>query len=173
MFGVAAASCVAPPLADARPAGVREHDARRCPRSACSCPSRSIVARTCSEPGVTSSGTRRSAPCALACSRDVGGAAHVLVRGVRAAADQRRRDAVDGSRSSRSATSAASCESGRARSGECGPDDVRLERARGRARTTCRSASRARPRTSGSGCEQRAVLLGERRADRRAPVASR
>ena len=36
--------------------------------SDCICPSRSMVARTCSEPGVTRNGTAVFKPCALACS---------------------------------------------------------------------------------------------------------
>ena len=57
-----------PPLADARPAGVGQHRRRRCPSAICIWPSRSIVARTCSEPGVTRNGAAALSPCALACS---------------------------------------------------------------------------------------------------------
>ena len=52
-------------------------------------PSRSMVARTCSEPGVMSSGVFTRRPAALAWRGDVRGAADVLVRRVGARPDQR------------------------------------------------------------------------------------
>ena len=63
--------------------------------SDCIWPSRSIVARTCSEPGVTKNGDGRLEPVRLRLLGDVGGAAHILVGGIGAAADQRGRDLVD------------------------------------------------------------------------------
>ena len=58
-------------------------------------PSRSIVARTCSEPGRDQERHRGLEAVRLGLLGDVGGAAHVLVGGVGAAADQRGRDRVD------------------------------------------------------------------------------
>ena len=60
-------------------------------RSASS-PSRSIVARTCSEPGRDHQRRLDRQPCAAGLARDVRGAADVLVRRVGARADERGRD---------------------------------------------------------------------------------
>ena len=59
-------------------------------------------------------------PCSLRLLGDIGGAAHILIGGIGAAADQRGRD-WSMNPFLESATSAASRDIGRARSGECGP----------------------------------------------------
>ena len=58
-------------------------------------PSRSMVARTCSEPGVTMRGVAAATFVLAGLVGDVGGAAHVLVGGVGAAADEGGVDGVD------------------------------------------------------------------------------
>ena len=91
------------------------------------CPSRSMVARTCSEPGVTMNGTAVATPRAFACSAT--SAARLMssydefVQLPMSAAEMSSTNSLLPSE-----TSAASCEIGRARSGECGPYDVRFKR---------------------------------------------
>ena len=82
-------------------------------------PSRSIVARTCSEPGVTSSCVLARRPCAAAYARDRRGARDVLVRRVGARTDERGRDLGRARRCARAhaPTSPTSC----TRSGVSGP----------------------------------------------------
>jgi len=63
--------------------------------SDCIWPSRSIVARTCSEPGVTKNVHGSLEPVGLCLLGDVRGAAHILVGRIRTAADQGGRDFVD------------------------------------------------------------------------------
>ena len=83
-------------------------------------PSRSIVARTCSEPGVTMKGTAARTPCARACSTTSAERlmssyeelVQLPIRAVEMASTNWLRS---------SWTSAARREIGRARSGECGP----------------------------------------------------
>ena len=105
------------------PAGVRQCTDAPIPSSACICPSRSIVARICSDPGVTSSRAAVEQPVPLHLRRrDIGGrAAHVLVGGVGAATDVSAVDIVSTDPLAGSAISAARREIGRARSGLCGP----------------------------------------------------
>ncbi len=89
-------------------------------RSDCIWPSRSMVARTCSEPGVTMNGVATVSPCAFACSAT--SAARLMssydefVQLPISALEIWSRNPLLASR-----TSAASLPIGRARSGECGP----------------------------------------------------
>ena len=161
----------AAPLADARPARVREHRGADRRESAPSWPSRSRVARTRSEPGVTSRGAALCSPRRASCARHVGGAAHVLVRRVRAAADQRRGDRVDeavlrvGDLGGEARDRARAVRRVRA-------DDVRLERREVELEHALVVLLRARL-DLGVGREQRAVPLDRAARGRRAPVARR
>ena len=159
---------VALPLADARTARVREHGARRSPRASASSPSRSIVARTCSR--ARRDEQRRLAPsgplrCAWrATSR---GAPDVLVGRVGARARPARTLMLVAG--SLLLHAAAASVGDRARQvGRVRTDDVRLERRRGRSRST-RSIEpfRGRPRPRG----RRAGARRARRRDRPAPRA--
>ena len=88
--------------------------------SDCNWPSRSMVARTCAEPGVTMSGIAAFTPRAFACSaisaaRLMSSYDELVQLPISAVA------IASGKEFRASRTSAASCEIGRARSGECGP----------------------------------------------------
>ena len=89
-------------------------------------------------PGVTSNGDGRLEAVRVRLRGDVGGAAHVLVRRVGAAADQRGRDRIDKAVPA-SATSAASLRDRARAVRRVRADDVRLERRRDRARARGRS----------------------------------
>src|SRR6185295_1559760 len=83
-------------------------------------PSRSMVARTCSEPGVTMNETADFTPCAFACSatsaaRLMSSYEELVQLPMSAAEILSMKPFLE------SATSALSLEIGRARSGECGP----------------------------------------------------
>ena len=83
-------------------------------------PSRSMVARTCSDPGVTMKGTADFKPRAAACSAT--SAARLMSSYEELVHDPMSADDISSMNSfEESATSAANSEIGRARSGECGP----------------------------------------------------
>ena len=124
---VLAATSIALPLADAGAAGVGEHRAADRLEASAIWPSRSMVARTCSEPGVTRSGVGILSAVRLGLLRRRRRRGSCPRTTSWCSCRSRAAEIWPGSPPS-STASAASFEIGRARSGVCGPTIVRLER---------------------------------------------